>query len=82
MLLVDVAITSWVDSKLKVLLKGFARYERIKQFALISAEFSIKSGELTPTLKVKRKIVSEKYRDLIDDLYLKAELAWKEKSST
>ena len=81
-LLTDPDITSWVDSKLKVLLKGFARYERIKQFALISAEFSIKSGELTPTLKVKRKIVSEKYRDLIDDLYLKAELAWKEKSST
>jgi long-chain acyl-CoA synthetase len=46
-----------------------ASYERIKKIALLDRDFDIVSGEITPTLKVKRAIVEEKYKDLIDSLY-------------
>ena len=46
-----------------------AQYEQIKRFALLPREFSIESGELTPTLKVKRRVVEEKWRAVIDGLY-------------
>jgi len=44
-------------------------YSSIKKFALLPADFSQESGELTPTLKVKRKFTYEKYKDLIEGLY-------------
>jgi long-chain acyl-CoA synthetase len=46
-----------------------ARYEKIKKIALLENEFSIEGGELTPTLKVKRRVVDQKYRDVIEKLY-------------
>ena len=47
----------------------FAQYERIKKFAILPAEFSVDGGELTPTLKVKRKEVDKKYASVIDAMY-------------
>ena len=44
-------------------------YERVKRVALLPAEFTIDGGELTPTLKVKRRVIDEKYDALIDGLY-------------
>jgi long-chain acyl-CoA synthetase len=46
-----------------------APFEQIKQFALIPAELSVAGGELTPTMKLKRRVVEERYRDLIEQLY-------------
>ena len=46
-----------------------AQYERVKKVALLEHEFTIEGGELTPTLKVKRRVIDEKYRDVIDALY-------------
>ncbi len=48
--------------------------KRIKDFALLTTDFTIEGGELTPTLKVKRRVVADKYKDVIDGLYEKAEL--------
>ncbi|WP_457575635.1 AMP-dependent synthetase/ligase [Desulfomarina sp.] len=50
--------------------RNFPSYKTIKYFAVVPNEFSIEGGELTPTLKMKRKIIYEKYRELVDDLYL------------
>ena len=46
-----------------------ASYEQVKQFALLSAEFSVATGELTPTLKVKRRVVEERWKDVIQEIY-------------
>ncbi len=44
-------------------------YAKIKKFTVLPADFSQDGGELTPTLKVKRKVVAEKYRDALESLY-------------
>ena len=54
-----------------------ARYEKIKAIALVENEFTIEGGELTPTLKVKRRVINEKYRDVIDEMYRRAEEEFK-----
>jgi len=46
-----------------------ATYEKIKKIAILEKDFEIEAGEMTPTLKVRRKIVEEKYREVIDRLY-------------
>jgi long-chain acyl-CoA synthetase len=52
-----------------------AQFERIKKIALLAKEFTQESGELTPTLKVKRRIVEERYRATIDAMYEAPETA-------
>ena len=47
----------------------FAKYERPKKVAVIAQEFTIDSGMLTPTLKIRRKVVEKHYADVIHDLY-------------
>ena len=49
---------------------NLASYEKIKKIVVLEKDFEIDAGELTPTLKVKRNIIENKYRDLIDALYV------------
>jgi long-chain acyl-CoA synthetase len=49
--------------------RELSQFERIKRIALLPAEFSVESGELTPTLKVKRKVVEQRWHDRIEALY-------------
>ncbi len=48
---------------------NLASYEKVKKIALLDKEFEIEKGEITPTLKVKRNIVEEKHKDIIDAMY-------------
>jgi long-chain acyl-CoA synthetase len=50
-------------------LTGLAKFETPKKVGLIEEDFTVERGELTPTLKVKRRVIDKAYRDLIDRLY-------------
>ena len=58
-----------VQRDVSSLTSELADYERVRRVALLPDEFSIDNGELTPTLKVKRRVIDEKFGDLIDRLY-------------
>jgi long-chain acyl-CoA synthetase len=47
----------------------YAQVEQIKRFAILDHDLSIETGELTPTLKVKRNVISDRYAELFDSLY-------------
>ena len=50
-------------------MEGLARYEVPKKIALLEHDFSIERGELTPTLKVKRRVIDRTYKQIVDSLY-------------
>lgn len=58
-----------VQSEVALLTRELADYERVRRIALLPDEFTIDRGELTPTLKVKRRIIDEKFGELIERLY-------------
>lgn len=62
-------IIDLLQRQINGLTPNLARYEKIKKVALLPNEFTIEGGELTPTLKVKRRVIDEKYRDVIEKLY-------------
>jgi long-chain acyl-CoA synthetase len=62
-------IIDLIQRQIDALAPNLAKYERIKKVALLENEFTIEGGELTPTLKVKRRVIDEKYRDVIERLY-------------
>ncbi len=63
------AIVKFYENKIQELMKDYARVEQIRKFTLLPHEFSIETGELTPTLKLKRKVINEKYSPVIDSMY-------------
>ena len=58
------------DRTLQDLTKDLAQFESIKKITLLAKEFTLENGELTPTLKVKRRFVEQKYKDVIDRMYV------------
>ncbi|HSE26705.1 MAG TPA: long-chain fatty acid--CoA ligase [Gemmatimonadales bacterium] len=58
-----------IEDEIKGMLKDLAQFEVPKRILLLTADFTIESGELTPTLKVKRRVVEQRYKDRIDALY-------------
>jgi len=55
------------------LTQDLSRFEKVKRVALIEHELTVEGGELTPTLKVKRRVIAEKYREVIERIYAEAE---------
>jgi long-chain acyl-CoA synthetase len=65
----DAAATRLVQREIAQLTAELADYERVRRVALLPQEFTIDGGEMTPTLKIKRRVVDEKYGELINELY-------------
>jgi len=53
--------------------KSLGEHEQIKRFRLITDEWSPQTGELSPTLKLRRNIIAEKYKDIIADIYMRSD---------
>ncbi len=62
-------IKAMYAERIKILQSPLADFQKIKKFELLPHAFSVESGELTPSLKVKRKIIAEKYKGVIDTMY-------------
>ena len=62
-------ITDLLERQIAARTESLAQFEKIKKIALLEHEFTVESGELTPTLKVKRRVIDQKYRAVIDRLY-------------
>ncbi|MDO9138091.1 MAG: long-chain fatty acid--CoA ligase [Lutibacter sp.] len=62
-------IIEMFEKRFEELQKEFSVFEKVKKFTLLSKEFSIEAGEITATLKLKRKVIQQKYKELIDKMY-------------
>lgn len=62
-------IQAFIQRQVDEACKGLAPFERIRQIGLLPREFTVDSGELSPTQKVRRFIVEERYRELIEEIY-------------
>jgi long-chain acyl-CoA synthetase len=58
-----------IDKEVFKQVASLAHFEQPKKVALLDQEMTVESGELTPTLKVRRKIVNERYKGAIDAMY-------------
>jgi long-chain acyl-CoA synthetase len=68
----DKEIIAWIAQDIKRLSNQLAKFERIKNFKVKRNPFSMEEGEITPTLKAKRKVIEKKYAEAIDEMYLTA----------
>ncbi len=65
----DPVLTATIQAAVDQLNSRLNKWEQIKKFKILDRDFTIEEGELTPSMKVKRKVVEERYRDLLDSLY-------------
>ena len=66
-------IINLIERQIAELTENLSGFEKVKKFVLLENELTIEGGELTPTLKVKRRVVDEKYREVIEKIYADAE---------
>jgi len=68
-------VQAWVEARLEKHMEGLASFETVRAFILLPHEFSLGAGEMTPTLKIKRRVVMKEYHEAIDELYRKTDAA-------
>lgn len=62
-------ISMMIEQKIQSTQKDLANFEKVRRFTLLEEPLTIESGELTPTMKIRRKAVEERYKDLIEAMY-------------
>ncbi len=65
----DPALKGLIRGEIKRLMAGLAEFERVKKFALLARPFTMEKGELTPTMKIRRRKVLERYAGVVEGLY-------------
>ncbi|MCG6221958.1 long-chain fatty acid--CoA ligase, partial [Vibrio diabolicus] len=58
-----------LEKRVNDLQKELAKFEQVKKFKLLPRAFSMDDGELTPTQKLRRKVINDKYQDEIEEMY-------------
>lgn len=72
-LIADARVRDLIAAEVAKVNEKLARYEQLRSWELLPAELTLEGGELTPTLKVKRRVIHVKYKDVLDRLYAEAE---------
>ena len=72
-LLAEPRVRQLFEDEVKKVNGELARYEQIQIWELLPDEFTIETGEMTPTQKIKRRVINQKYGEVIEDLYRRAE---------
>ncbi|HVR98783.1 MAG TPA: long-chain fatty acid--CoA ligase, partial [Thermoanaerobaculia bacterium] len=72
-LIQDPQVRALLAKEVETVNQGLASFEKIVAWDLLPNEFTLETGELTPTLKVKRRIINQKYGEVIDRLYTQAD---------
>jgi long-chain acyl-CoA synthetase len=62
-------IIDLIERQIASATQHLARFEKVKKIVLLENELTVEGGELTPTLKIKRRVVEEKYKEVIDAIY-------------
>jgi len=62
-------IKALINAEVEKYNQDFGKWEQVKKFHLLAAEWTVEAGELTPTMKVKRKVITERYLPQVNDLY-------------
>jgi long-chain acyl-CoA synthetase len=62
-------INTLIEQEINQIQKDLANYERVRKFTLLEKQFTIEDGELTPSQKIRRRVVEQKYARLIDSMY-------------
>ncbi|MEZ5428673.1 MAG: long-chain fatty acid--CoA ligase [Pyrinomonadaceae bacterium] len=62
-------VVELLENEVEKVCRDLSRYERVKRIALLEEELTVEGGELTPTLKIKRRVVDEKYSRVIEEIY-------------
>ena len=65
-------VVELIDNEVSSVNKKFANVEQIKKFSLIDTQLTAEDDELTPTMKLKRKFINDKYSSVIDQMYQSA----------
>lgn len=70
-LVTDPKVYKLIEQEIAIKNRELASYERVKKFTILAEDFTVEADELTPTLKVKRKVVEQKYKDVLESMYEK-----------
>jgi long-chain acyl-CoA synthetase len=65
----DEKVVKMYEDLVKKYNTGFAQWEQVKKIALLPTHWTVETGEMTPTMKVKRKVITENNKDIIEGLY-------------
>ncbi len=65
----DPLVNELMDKEINKIQRDLANFERVRRFTLLEKQFSIEEGELTPTQKIRRKVVEERYAHIINGMY-------------
>jgi len=68
-LLKDATIKKLFQKEIEQINQNYGKWEAIKEYRIVSQPWSVETGELTPTLKLKRRVILQKYQHLVDDIY-------------